>query len=209
MKKVKDIWVHLLKKMSTDEKLADEFWQKISSAYSEKGRYYHTLIHVKQLLDLSIKYFDNILDIRNIQLSIFYHDVVYSATKNNNEEKSAELAEAHLKQLGIETDKIEKCKNFILATKSHLNPINDNDLDLFLDFDLEKLGAPWAEYEEYIKQIRQEYKIYPKPLYNKGRRKVLEHFLAQERIYKTSEFYKNFEHAARENISKEFAILSK
>ncbi len=209
MKKVKDIWFDLLEKLIADEKLADEFWKKISSAYSEKGRYYHTLIHINQLLDLSIKCFDNILDISNIQLSIFYHDVVYSATKNNNEEKSAELAEVHLNQLGVETDKIEKCKNFILATKSHLNTSNDNDLDLFLDFDLEKLGAPWTEYEEYTKQIRQEYKIYPKPLYNKGRRKVLEHFLAQERIYKTSEFYKNYEQAARENINRELSILSK
>jgi predicted metal-dependent HD superfamily phosphohydrolase len=195
--------------MSADERLAAEFWQKISSAYSEKGRYYHTLIHVGQLLNLSVKYFDNVLDISNMQLSIFYHDVVYSATKSNNEEKSAELAENHLKQLGIETEKIEKCKNFILATKSHLNPLNDSDLDLFLDFDLEKLGAPWVEYEEYTKQIRQEYKIYPKPLYNKGRKKVLEHFLAKERIYKTSAFFENYEQGARENIERELASISK
>lgn len=209
MEKVKNIWFNLLKKMNADEKLADEFWQKISAAYSEKGRYYHTLIHVDQLLDLSIKYSDNIMDINNLQLSVFYHDVVYFATKNNNEEKSAELAEAHLKQLSIETEKIEKCKNFIIATKSHLNPAIDTDLDFFLDFDLEKLGAPWIEYEEYTKQIRLEYKIYPKPIYNKGRKKVLEHFLTQERIFKTLEFFENYEQTARENLERELAILSK
>ncbi len=209
MEKVKDCWFDLLNNISADEKLAAEFWQKIGAAYLVKGRYYHTLTHIQQLLNLSIEYSDKILDINNLQFSIFYHDVVYSSTKNNNEEKSADLAEVHLKLLGMESAKIGKCKNYILATKSHQNPTNDSDLDFFLDFDLEKLGAPWPEYEEYTKQIRKEYNIYPKLVYNKGRKKVLEHFLGMDRIYKTNEFLENYESTARENLKRELFVLSK
>ena len=129
------------------------------------------------------------------------------STKNNNEEKSADLAVAHLEQLNFSAKALEKCRSYILATKSHNNPANDPDLNYFLDFDLEKLGAPWPEYEEYTTQIRKEYKIYPKPLYNKGRKKVLEHFLAMDRIYKTQEFLENYEDNARGNLKKELSLL--
>ncbi len=207
MGKIKNSWFSLFKGYNADEKLISVFWQKISAAYSEKGRFYHTLAHISQMLDLSKNYSDRLLDISNIMLSIFYHDIVYSATKNNNEEKSADLATEHLGKLKFPTEKVEKCRKYILATKNHSNPTQDSDLDFFLDFDLEKLGAHWPEYEEYTKQIRQEYKIYPKPLYNKGRKKVLEHFLAMDRIYKTDIFIEQYENQARENLKKELSML--
>lgn len=204
---LKNKWVELFKKTGADYQLLTDFWTKIANAYSGKGRYYHTLHHIAQLLNLSERFAGNIVDVINLQISIFYHDVVYSATKNNNEEKSADLAEKHLKKLNFSGEKIDKCKTFILATKNHSNILNDPDLDYFLDFDLEKLGAPWEEYEEYTRQIRKEYRIYPKPVYNKGRKKVLEHFLAKEKIYKTIEFIEQYENQARENLKRELLLL--
>lgn len=209
MEELKNKWFKLLENVQVDEEVLADFWVKISNAYSGKGRYYHTLKHIAQLLNLSERYSSKILDINNLQLSIFYHDVVYSVTKNNNEEKSADFAEVHLKKLNFSAKKITKCRNYIIATKNHLNLENDPDLDFFLDFDLEKLGCSWPEYEEYTQQIRKEYRIYPKLVYNKGRKKVLAHFLAQNSIYKTKEFIKFYENTARENLKRELLILSK
>jgi predicted metal-dependent HD superfamily phosphohydrolase len=65
------------------------------------------------------------------------------------------------------------------------------------------LGQPWGEYTQYAKNVRKEYAIYPDLLYNPGRRKVLNHFLSMERIFKTSHFFEKFEATARLNMSKE------
>ena len=74
MEKVKEIWFDLLHSFNADKVLTTKFWQQIESSYSEKGRYYHTLSHVLQMLDLSTKYSDKLLDINNLQFSVFYHD---------------------------------------------------------------------------------------------------------------------------------------
>lgn len=62
-------------------------------------------------------------------------------------------------------------------------------------------------YLQYAENIRKEYSIYPDALYQPGRRQVLQHFLAQEHIFKTPVFRERYEKQARENISKELAML--
>jgi predicted metal-dependent HD superfamily phosphohydrolase len=51
--------------------------------------------------------------------------------------------------------------------------------------------------------VRKEYLIYPDLIYNPGRKKVLHHFLAMDRIFKTDFFYNKFEQQARQNLRKE------
>ena len=201
-------WCKLLNELRVENHIVTSLWKEIYQKYSSKGRYYHSIGHINQMLNSAIRFKDKILDVNNVLFAIFYHDVIYSSTKSDNEEKSADFAEKHLRLLKYSEKKIQKCKNYIIATKSHLNNDEDPDLNYFLDFDLEKLGASWNEYEEYTKQIRQEYKIYPKPLYNKGRKKVLQHFLSQQRIYKSEDFFELYEKQARENLQKELSVLS-
>lgn len=207
MQKAENYWRKLWTINSAGDELVDQAWTKILNAYSSKGRYYHTIRHIAQMLDASEKYSDKLHDIRNIQLSIFYHDIVYVATKNDNEEQSALLASSELKLFKLSENEINKCSLYINATKGHNSTVDDTDLAYFLDFDLEKLGAPWAEYEEYTKQIRQEYKIYPKLMYNQGRKKVLKHFLALERIFKTLDYFELYEKQARKNLENELTAL--
>ncbi|HXL55890.1 MAG TPA: hypothetical protein VN958_06525 [Chitinophagaceae bacterium] len=44
-------------------------------------------------------------------------------------------------------------------------------------------------------------------MYNEGRKKVLMHFLEMNRIFKTDEFYNQFEKQARENLKRELKEL--
>jgi len=208
METSKNIWYKLLNDITTDNDLISILWKEIYENYSGKGRYYHSIEHINQMLNSVFKYGANLVDISNIILSTFYHDVIYSATKSDNEERSADFAEKRLRLLKLPEERVQKCRNYIIATKGHTTTSGDSDLNYFLDFDLGKLGAIWIEYEEYAKQIRQEYKIYPKPLYNKGRKKVLLHFLNQLRIFKTEAFFELYEKQARENLQKEFSVLS-
>jgi predicted metal-dependent HD superfamily phosphohydrolase len=203
---MKPIFIRLVQNYSGDTARIEELWNEIEKNYSDKKRHYHNLSHLENLTQQLSPFKEIISDWDIVLFSVFYHDVIYNTLKQDNEEKSALLAEARLKSLGIGNDKIEKCKSIILATKSHeLN--KDNDVNLFTDADLSILGAKWDEYSVYAKQIRKEYSIYPDLIYNPGRKKVLHHFLNMKNIFKTPEFYDRFEKQARVNLARELREL--
>jgi predicted metal-dependent HD superfamily phosphohydrolase len=191
---------------NNDTTLTQKLWTELVERYAERQRHYHTLLHLENLyIELSaIK--DLFLDWDSIVFALFYHDVVYKATANDNEEKSAILAMNRLRQLGVVENKIKKCEQAILATKAH-STSHDGDINFFTDADLSILGKPWAVYEAYFKNVRKEYSIYPGLIYNPGRRKVLRYFQQMERIFKTEHFHGLYEEQARENLAREISIL--
>lgn len=195
----------LLSSYTNDTCLIDELWNEIEKAYSDSKRHYHTLTHLDNLLDQLTLVKDKINDWDIVLFTLFYHDVVYKATKSDNEERSADIAAEKMKQLHIPDERILKCKNQILATKSHLKQ-TDADTNYFTDADLSVLGQEWDRYSIYFKQVRKEYSIYPDFLYSPGRKKVLNHFLQMDRIFKTDYFFDAFERQAKSNLAKELEL---
>jgi predicted metal-dependent HD superfamily phosphohydrolase len=202
-----NIWATIWLKTNNNPIVIGKIWTEIQKAYSSKVRHYHNMEHIVQILKALTEFQSKIENIEIMQLSAFFHDMVYSSKRNDNEEQSAAMAVKKLKFLDYPDDRIKLCEQFILATKNHVNDTGFRDLDYFLDADLEKLGAPWPEYLEYTRQIRKEYHFYPDLIYIPGRRKVLEHFLNLDKIYKTEEFLQRFEKNARQNLSKELVLL--
>lgn len=203
---LKDKFFQLCFQFNQDEILIANLWQEIEKRYSEKGRHYHNLTHLENMfLELELVK-DKIVNFNNISFSVFYHDVIYDSSSKLNEEKSAEFAEAKLKKLGLSKTDIRDISEQILATKSHQNSEN-NDTNYLLDVDLSILGKDIETYLKYTKQIRKEYSIYPDFLYKPGRRKVLQHFLELESIFKTEYFREKYEIRARENIEFEIGKL--
>jgi len=132
-----------------------------------------------------------------LEFSIFYHDIVYKASRSDNEQQSAELFKKRLSKTSFPF--IQNCENQILATKKHLTS-SDHDTNILLDLDLSILGQSQELYTQYAADIREEYKVYPDFLYNKGRIKVLNHFLGLESIFKTEHFIATYERQARRNL---------
>ncbi|WP_300666125.1 hypothetical protein [Fluviicola sp.] len=203
---LKEIFIQLALSYSDDEVLNQELWLEIEKQYSGKKRHYHTLRHLEHLLEQLTTVKSGLRDWNTILFTLFYHDVIYTALKPDNEEKSADLAEKRMKQLGVPIECIEACRQQILATKSHVVSEND-DTNFFTDADLSVLGQHWEVYSTYFKNVRKEYAVYPDLIYNPGRKNVLLHFLAMERIFKTDYFFEKFEEQARENLKKEVSIL--
>lgn len=203
---LKENWVELTKELP---KIKNDFYHKLFKDYSSKDRYYHNLNHIEYLLLLLNKYSHLLVSPQTVRFAIWYHDSIYDASKNNNEELSAELAKSHLLTLGVDKNIIYDCYRLILATKSHnlSDEFNSFDAQFLLDIDLSILAASKEQYFEYSKQIRQEYSIYSNELYNKGRKQVLQHFLNSKRIYKTNIFYEKNEKQARNNIMLELKHL--
>ncbi|MGO4293714.1 HD domain-containing protein [Chitinophaga sp. RAB17] len=176
-------------------------------AYQEEKRHYHDISHILQLVSLQQAYTDRILDNEVVLFSIFFHDIIYNAQRSDNEEMSAAAAVTHLRKIGFPAEKTTAVNDFIIATKTHINPQNNPDLDYFLDFDLQILGASPEAYQQYTRQIRQEYSIYPDLLYKPGRKRVLQHFLEMPAIFRTPVFRELYEESARNNIQAEIDTL--
>ena len=210
MFELRTAWETLLHQYSNDRDIIQQFWNEIETKYSGKSRKYHSLKHIErmfQVYDRAGSQFQ-LEDSDMLEFAIWYHDIIYSATKKNNEVKSAQLAKLRLASLGIEEERNKLCHNLILSTKDH-SPLEESiDNKLMIDLDLEILAADWKDYLEYTKQIREEYKIYPDFLYKKGRKKALEHFLQKEKIYQTDWFRDMLESKARANIKKEIELLN-
>lgn len=130
---------------------------------------------------------------------------MYNTLKSNNEEKSADLAVKRLASIAFHESGRMQCQKLILATKKH--EFADDETNLFTDADLAILGADPYVYKTYTEQIRREYKIYPDLVYKTGRKKVLQHFLEMDAIYKTEGFRGRYEDQARDNLNNELEAL--
>jgi len=181
-------------------------WTELEQNYSETNRHYHNLEHLTDLYTRLTPLKDKITNWNSVLFALYYHDLIYNATKKNNEEQSAVLAAERMEKLAVPLDEIEHCNNIILATKSHIEH-PDSDINYFTDADLSILGRDWETYNIYCQKIRKEYRIYPDFLYKRGRKKVLQHFLAMERIYKTKDFYSQYEEKAKVNLDRELKQL--
>ena len=203
---ISELFVAAASKVTPDVSLVPPLWMEIEKQYSHRSRHYHNLAHLEKMTAELETVKELVEDFEGIVFSIVYHDIVYNATKKDNEEKSAELARKRLTSLSYPPQAAERVARHILATKSHQKS-EDNDTNLFTDADLSVLGAPWEVYQEYYGQIRKEYAIYPDLLYKPGRRKVLQHFLDLPAIFKTAVFHTRYERQARENLFRELETL--
>lgn len=203
---LKSTFLSLLEPYSQNTDLIETCWQQIAINYGGAGRFYHTLSHLEHLYGQVLPLKTDIEDWDTLLFTLFYHDIIYNALRKDNEEKSAEIAEAHLSALGYPPARISRCKAQILATKSHVES-SEQDTNLFLDADLSILGQEFPVYAAYTQQIRKEYAMYPDLLYRPGRKKVLQHFLGMDSIFKTRYFQEKYEASARKNLQAELAQL--
>jgi predicted metal-dependent HD superfamily phosphohydrolase len=136
---------------------------------------------------------------------------VYDTQREDNEARSAALAEAQLAGMASD-ERIARIAAMIRATAGHAMPdVIDaaarQDCALFLDMDLAILGSPEADFDAYEAAVRREYGWVTEPQWRQGRRAVLAAFLARPAIYSTARFRASHEAAARRNLARAIARL--
>ena len=171
------------------------------NAYSQPHRYYHTLQHIDECFSLLQNVYDFAERPAEVALAIWFHDYVYAPRETDNEERSAKWAEITILGSSAKAEVAERVKDLVLATK-HDSPLIGGDAKLLVDIDLAILGATDERFEEYEKQIRQEYSWVPEDKYRKARRDILLGFLDREFIYSTSYFSYKYEEKARANLTR-------
>src|SRR5687767_9902544 len=82
-------WRTLAAKLGLDESKSKEVGDFLLAQYSGSNRYYHSVQHIISMLDgfdaLKAKFEQPVA----AELAIFSHDVIYDASRNDNEEQSA------------------------------------------------------------------------------------------------------------------------
>ena len=182
---------------SPDPKLHGE----LTARYSEPHRKYHTLQHLEEC-------FEKFADVRalaghpaEIELALWFHDAIYDVKRRDNEKKSADWARASALAAGASAEACNRVHALIMATRHKAVP-RGTDAEILVDVDLSILGAAPERFDQYERQVREEYAWVPDFLFRRERRAILKDFLARPRIFSSAHFRGRYEQQARSNLER-------
>jgi len=201
--KLEQRWASLCHGLGTEEARADVFDQ-LYAAYTAADRHYHDIRHIEHCL----REFDSVRALaqepRALELAIWFHDVIYDGRRQDNEEKSADFAEVHLRELGADAELRRDVRELILLTRHDRTPPTV-DGKLMVDIDLSSLGIAPEAFDANGDAIRREYPHVSDADFCRGRADLLGRFLERPRIYYTDFFRERYERAARANLCRTLA----
>lgn len=181
-------------------------FDELIGAYTAADRHYHDLRHIAACL----REFDSIKHLtsnpRAVEAAIWFHDVVYDGQRQDNEEQSAEFADAALVRLGADEALRREVRDLVLFTRHDQAPPT-SDGRLMVDIDLASLGLPAEMFDANGLAIRQEYAHVPEADFRRGRASLLGRFLSRPRIYLTDEFFARYEEQARKNLRRSLSAI--
>ncbi|GAA0948093.1 metal-dependent phosphohydrolase [Actinocorallia libanotica] len=175
--------------------------EELLARYAEPHRRYHTLRHLESVLDLVDEFEAEADDPDVVRLAAWFHDAVYDPQRDDNEERSAVLAERMLTDTSLEAGRAAKAAALVRMTKTH-EP-HDRDGRVLCDADLAVLGADADAYDAYVQAVREEYAFVPEEYFAAGRAAVLEQLLALPSLFHTPAGKARFEEKARANLRAE------
>ena len=182
-------------------------YEALIGGYSDLRRRYHSLQHLFECFDR----FDEARTLAErpaeVAMAIWYHDAIYDVMRHDNEERSADMAREALIGAGVGNDVAGRVHALILETRHCSEPLG-RDAALLVDIDLAILAAPPDRFDEYERQIREEYSHVPLQEFREARRKILEGFLGRPRIFLSPFFCERYEDPARRNIASALARYS-
>lgn len=178
----------------------ENLYSQLVNYYNKKNRAYHNMNHIKVCLHEFEQVKSSLKYPHDVELAIWFHDIIYDPKSPLNEDKSAEFAATALKNLNVDSHHIGRVKDLILATK-HDKAITNRDAQYLVDIDISILGYPPELFLSYEKSIRKEYKWVPQIIYRKKRKQLLMSFLNREKIYYTEPFSELYESQSRINLN--------
>ena len=200
-------WAQLLARLGSPPRDAPAtlYWC-LEALYSHPPRVYHSLAHIDACLDV----FDGVRSSAEapdaVEFALWLHDCVYDPRRQDNEVRSAQVAEMLLGVVQAPSGLAHCVRGLILATR-HDGSAATDDERLLADIDLSILGAAAAEYDRYAQQIREEHAFADDAAYGAGRSAFLDGALRRPRIFATDLLRAKLEEAARTNLRRERGAL--
>lgn len=198
------------------------FIDNVLRFYLDSKRKYHSISHIRNMLDnydlyydnLKTNSFDNTSSSPELELAIIFHDIIYVAGANNNEEQSALCLVNFLKKqrywtnfkydYPVENSIIKQIKELILATKDHKAKEEDSyDKKFIICMDLLSLAEDWQVYKSNNTKIREEYYRLSWKDWSQGRIEFINNLLLRQKIFPIDKFHERFEIKAKNNLIRE------
>jgi predicted metal-dependent HD superfamily phosphohydrolase len=175
--------------------------------YADASRHYHDLTHLDEVL----RNVDELAGVAHapdvVRLAAWFHDAVYDPRADDNEERSARLAEHMLTDLRVDDSAVAEVARLVRLTAGHDAGDNDPDAAVLCDSDLAILAAGETRYAEYVAGVRAEYAYVPDDEFARGRADVLRQLMSQRSLFRTPTAHATWETAARANVTAELARL--
>jgi predicted metal-dependent HD superfamily phosphohydrolase len=181
--------------------------ERLAVRYAEPHRRYHTWSHILACLDARHRITDARLP--DVDLALLFHDAIYDPLAVDNEVRSAELLVEDGRRGWIDERVLQRARALVLATRygGDTSPEETEEACIVTDADLSILGAERSTFEQYERQVREEYARIAGATYAAGRSAVLRGFLARPVIYATRPGQRLWEARARENLEASLALL--
>ena len=185
--------------------LTEELREDLLARWSETHRKHHTVTHLHEMLDAIGLLADAGVefDREAVELAAWFHDAIYEIGRDDNEDRSADLARELLASSPVR----DEVARLVLVTKTH--KVADDDINgaVLSDADLSVLGSDAFRYRAYAKAVREEYAEVPDEVFKPARAQVLRALLAGP-LFHTATARERWEELARRNITDEIAALT-
>jgi predicted metal-dependent HD superfamily phosphohydrolase len=218
---LRDRFMRLVASTLDHQVIASGWFEILLGLYQSKGRYYHTLDHIADLLArLDARDHSGLMGNRlEIEMAIWFHDAIYDVRSTTNEDDSAQLAASFFATVGIAPAKMidhgvlryrdnsifaGRVLDAIEATKHTGVEVIAHGARVMLDLDLAGLADPWERFDENNAKIRREYAIYNDEQWRWGRAKFVTSILARPHIFYGQ---RELEKPARENLQRHLRDL--
>ena len=166
---------------------------ELSALYCQRDRHYHDLRHVADLLA-----WGRAFPLDEIQIwAVWFHDAIYDASRRDNEELSAQLAEARLPALGYDEAFVGEVARIVRDTASHV-PTTERSKAV-IDVDLAPLAISRERFLDNRARIRKEYAFACDEEFKTGTAAFAQSMLDREQIFHTP-WGTEHEARARENL---------
>lgn len=159
--------------------------RELVERWSEPHRRYHTGAHLFAVLTALERLANDGAAPRAVELAAWFHDAVHAGTAGPDEEDSALLAEARLRDAGLAPREVGEVGRLVRLTADHRPEADDDGGQLLSDADLSVLGREPAGYRRYAEQVRAEYAHVPEELFRAGRAAVLDQLLGLDPLFHT------------------------
>lgn len=189
-------------------------WGYIESAYSPRpGRCYHTLRHIGQVLTAldgmaeveahrGAKFDAHKWDL--MRWAVWFHDYVSTGSPQDEQASSAHAMKWLPQQCAVsDWAFVDRC---ILATTHKHVPL-DNYVAAVCDCDLSILGSTDEAFDEYERQVREEWAHVPEHLFAAARAVILQGIARRPHIYMTLHGRERWAVRARANLDRSIAKL--
>ncbi|MEU9703482.1 hypothetical protein [Streptomyces sp. NPDC047981] len=185
----------------------EPYGRNLLARWSEPQRRYHTVDHLKAVLDRIDELPHEGGDMELIRLAAWFHDAVYRPDRSENEERSAVLAEKALTEAGLTPRRVTEVARLVRLTVTHDPADGDTDGEILCDADLAILATDEETYGGYVRTVREEFGFVPDDAFRQGRAAVLRQLLALPRLFRTPYGAAHWEARARANMERELAGL--